>query len=277
MKLVSRKRQQRFEKKERAKAFRKLVNEYDNIYWNRFRSYVDLDEPLFYGYKKYWILRDDWARSPHAAVLRKILSHINNPIYSKKKSFIRKNYLTGKSYVEEPRLTDLTEKQFEKLSLTEKKYFIKINKRSYWGAEYGVYSFKFNKGYFVSKVAKHYLTKVPLLDPDAQSRRTELSNEIFNYQTYRRKLKCDAGGGYHKNFPDKSHCWDDNRGRIKNRIADFELKEQLEEYAEENYAFAYYCHECEDWGRYSICYECLNHKIQGIQGYDDYEYYLNNY
>jgi hypothetical protein len=237
MKQLSKKRQLKFIKEEKARAFRKLVKEYEEVYFTRRNEFVELDEPLFHGYKKFWVLRDDWARSPQANTLRRILDKVNSTIYSRKKNFACRSKSFRKDVVELPGFKDLTPEQYEKLSNTEKKYFYKTTTR-HWGNVKEVYALN-NIYYFVPKVVKHYINRVPLLDPDRESRRAELNDFIFDYGCYRKGLKRMCGD-FGWVFPDKSYSRDDLRDRMVSNLAKLDVQSQYNEYLDRYVEYDYF-------------------------------------
>ncbi|MEC5147460.1 Transposase [Chitinophaga sp. 180180018-2] len=88
----------------------------------RQRGYIPLTPPVMKGYKRYFVLRDDVARSKQATFYQRLLDKINTVDYSPRKDFkVKKRSHGRKKLVVKPQLLlqpDL--RYFSKLKLSEK-------------------------------------------------------------------------------------------------------------------------------------------------------------
>lgn len=86
------------------------------------RGYIPLEPPVMKGYKRFFVLRDDVARSKHADFYQELLNKINTFDYSHRKDFKVKKRSRGrkKLVVKEQHLAKPDLSQFIKLKLTAK-------------------------------------------------------------------------------------------------------------------------------------------------------------
>lgn len=86
------------------------------------RGYVPLEPPVMIGYKRFFVLRDDVARSRHADFYEGLLTKINTCDYSHRKDFKVKKRSHGRKHwvLREQQLLQPDLQAFAKLKLTEK-------------------------------------------------------------------------------------------------------------------------------------------------------------
>lgn len=208
------------QEKERLSVIRKY-QEYLDKQWGL--GYEELDEPIFIGYVRYYVLREDIKRRKDAHHFQRILDAINFRQYTREKENPFK-----KTRVE-MRLNHLNQKDYDALfsgdnAIPERfKYmFFKTMNVSKWGGRIDyVYTFQ-NDYYFEVVVKEHYLNKVRLSDPEYQSIIDKLSDKMRDEHLWEWYY-----GNYHKRDP-----WFDymsyNRKKFKKGLHD-EMKEYRDE------------------------------------------------
>jgi hypothetical protein len=206
--------------KERLSYIRKY-HEYLDKQWGL--GYEELDEPIFVGHVRYYVLRDDVKRRKDSHHFKRILNAINFHQYTREKENPFKNTRVTMS------LKSLNQKEYDKLfsgddALPERfKYmFHKSMNVSKWG---GRIDYMYTCGYqyyFEVVVEKHYLKKVRLTDPEYQSIIDKLSDKIQDEHLWEWYY-----GNYHRKDP-----WFDymkyNRKMFKRG-----LEEEMREYHDE--------------------------------------------
>jgi len=137
---------------------------------------VQLDKPRFMGYKRYFVLREDITRRNDAKELREILGAINRIVFSKTKDFTKYDYDDKKLHWNKQRVNTLAEKEFKLLNAHQKTFFAKVRHSDFRKKEVRhafIYPY-----FFVFRIRQHYVTEVPMLDSEIESKLTELQNKI---------------------------------------------------------------------------------------------------
>lgn len=143
-------------------------------------GYIELEKPVFKGYKKFFVLREDYCNRDDAYVFKEILQHVQNEIHCRDKLFLTKDWKTGKKIPMEHSICTLTKKKYDSLSDRCKKYFI-----SYWHTN------KYNKQrelryqftipyIFLPKMDKWYITKLPVIDSELKRREKEIEKQLHS-------------------------------------------------------------------------------------------------
>ena len=146
----------------------KLRKAQQNLGW------IELDKPVYLGYIKQFVLRDDVSRRSDAKVYQAILEKINDFATCKTKDFMVKEWKTKKKVPVKHKLKSLSKKEFNKLPSNQQKHFHSDydHKKKEWR-----YSFTLDY-MFVPKVDKHYAYKVREYDAALEKQEDELYNYI---------------------------------------------------------------------------------------------------
>lgn len=179
--IKTKRRKIRDQKKGEEKRMIRLNMELDQIK-NKQRNlgFVDLHPPIVRGWKRYFVLRDDVARSKYGVFYQRILDKINTTQYSWRKDFKKRKRKGGKKnwIVKEQRLLELDVCQFAKAKFTDKeaaqfdeKYVI----RGWRQQKVKVFFFK-EPWRFVLRVRPNLITKVKAVDIELEKREEEISN-----------------------------------------------------------------------------------------------------
>ncbi|MFN8673009.1 MAG: hypothetical protein U0457_13140 [Candidatus Sericytochromatia bacterium] len=136
------------------------------------QEYIELDKPIKWGYKKYFILRDDIKNRKDANFFEKILEKINDFVYCKEKTFLKKDYHTKKKKPILHELQALSHRDFVKLEEKEKELFkSKLIKREL--KFFFIYDWM-----FIPKISPHYLTHIKVIKSDLHKEKTEIEEFI---------------------------------------------------------------------------------------------------
>lgn len=174
-------------KDSKEKSYKKLSRQLQELYDAKYsKGYITLETPRRCGWKKYFILRDDISNRSDAHIFRCILDRINDTVYSRDINFLTKDWKTGKYVPIEHKLKILSLNEYNNLDDVSKKYFYKSTfKIKIWNTERNVIGYCFRYDWmFVEKIAKHYITKLPILDNEIESRIKELENYIRSHNLY---------------------------------------------------------------------------------------------
>jgi hypothetical protein len=153
--------------------------------WQQQRNlgYVELNPPIVKGWKRYFVLRDDVARSKDAAFYQGILDKINKVECCNRKDFKRRTKYIRRRKEWKP--VEQTVKQsehweFVKLNFTEKEKILfeeKYVKRQWKKELVRVYVFK-EQWRFVLRIRQNIVTKVKLLDVELERRLKEIDDYL---------------------------------------------------------------------------------------------------
>jgi hypothetical protein len=189
------------EKKLRALNRRENALRGERFYW------IELDKPLFQGYRWHLIYREDLKGRKDYPILEKLLPLIDRNLYSKTKDFTKRvRKRRKKTRVVMPNTpTDVAQHKWEKLSEVEQSYFMPLEKFQF-GRFTVSYRWKF-PWMLVSKVEKHYVTKIMLENLDVRKELKEIKNYITKNGLKPKIFKWIYGGC--PNWND----WEDTRDR----------------------------------------------------------------
>jgi len=191
MKELSKRRTDKLARKETDKQVRKLGKEYNETHLFGRGEYIDLDEPLRMGFERNLVLISSAMRRSDFEVLESILPLINTRHCRSTRDFRtydEKTKKRNKEFVH--RSKALHRKEFDKLTERQKAYFDPFWIYSRWGGEKGGwYEYRFiYEHYLTSKMSKWHVWRVPVLDPDGQSRHDELRNIMYGAKYLMRKV-----------------------------------------------------------------------------------------
>ncbi|MEO7312458.1 MAG: hypothetical protein ABIX01_18800 [Chitinophagaceae bacterium] len=146
-------------------------------------GYLDLDPPIIKGWKRYFVLRDDVARSKAAPFYQKILDKINKVEYCNRKDFKRKpKYLKKRKNWEPIKQTVLHPEHsaFVKMNFSEKGKALfeeKYVKHKWRNELVKVYVFK-EQWRFVLRIRQKQITKVKAVDELLEQREDEIRDYL---------------------------------------------------------------------------------------------------
>jgi hypothetical protein len=147
-------------------------------------NWVELPKPERWGYKRFFVLREDVAKSREANFYAGILKLIQNTVLSRDKKFEYKDYKTKTKKPIMQYVKDIDLREWNKLiaagKLTDKQQsFFERKWKNNPGNRGGYWTFEFKKPWvFEMKRQPHYITHRILIDPKLESELTELSNRI---------------------------------------------------------------------------------------------------
>lgn len=182
MKEISTRRQKRLNKKDAEKSLIALWRKQLKLFQASMkRNLVELDKPIRNGYMRFFVLREDVAKSREAHVYRQILPLLQHKVWCSNKKFLTKSYKTKKFVPMEQALKDIEHKEWNKLQLTEKQkaLFKQVWRQNKYNPKTGRYTFEFIKPWvFVYKIEHHYKTHQLIMDPDLESELAQINNTI---------------------------------------------------------------------------------------------------
>jgi len=156
---------------------RRLYQKYKSI--NKAISnlgWLDLDKPVYLGYIKQFVLRDDISRRKDANVFEGILKHINEFTTCRNKDFLRKEWNSKKKVPISHNLNSLSKKQFNKLPTNQQKHFSEA-----YDYKNNCWKYRFiHDYYFVPKIDKHYAYKVRVFDSELEQQSDEIERHFEN-------------------------------------------------------------------------------------------------
>ena len=158
------------------KEWKTLRNQQFNMGWD------PLIPPVQKGWKRFFVLRDDVARSRHSGFFQNILRKINTYDWSHRKDFmIRKRRCGRKKYgVKEQKLLQPWEWHFEKLGFNgyEKQMFHEEFHYEKWNKG-PIKRYVFTDPWrFVLKIKPNMITKIRRIDPELESRMQDINSYL---------------------------------------------------------------------------------------------------
>lgn len=185
MKDVGKRRQKKFDKFENEKELISLWKKQARLMkGKRSLNWIELPKPERWGYKRFFVLREDIAKSREAEFYKGILKLVQNTVLCRDKKFEAKDYETKTRKPIIQHIASIGHSDWNKLDaegkLTNKQKMMftqvwKTNK----GGRGGYWVFEFNKPWmFVTKIQPHYITHRILINPQLESEIRELENKI---------------------------------------------------------------------------------------------------
>lgn len=145
---------------------------------HRRKEYIDLVPPIQKGWKRFFVLREDIAKSEEAAFLQQLLDKINVTTYSMRKDFKVKAKQKGrKVYVPtEQEFPVISRWHMKALKLSEKEFAcFELEDRWYAQEVRKVYVFQ-NTWKFKLKIAPYFITQLMKIDPTIMSEDRHIEN-----------------------------------------------------------------------------------------------------
>ena len=181
--LRSERRKKRAQHEDKDKQLLAIHKEENNLWYQRRNlGWIELHPPVMRGYKRYFVLRSDVAKTNQAAFFEGILQKINTTDYSYRKDFKVKKRKWGKKIyvVKEQYLSQPGKLCFDRLNFTEaeKSYFEEREIPTSWGI--GMQRvFVFRESWrFVLRVRPNIITKTRVRDEVIESRIQQIRNYI---------------------------------------------------------------------------------------------------
>lgn len=168
----------RNKKAEERKDILRIQREWDDVHqaiWNQ--GWVELDEPYQRGWDAHYEVRDDLARSKFAYELQEILDLCGRSVWSRRKDFKRKDYVTNKWVVDKPYFRDITELEYMRLSPSAQKYFHRYEDWRYF--HHRAYTCVIEPWKFVVVKTKHIVTHYREHDELLYQREAELRDLLY--------------------------------------------------------------------------------------------------
>lgn len=208
---------------ERQKEARRLMREMRKLWKARQDlGYIELDKPVRHGWFKHLTLRDDIARRKDAPVFRRVLELSGIEIWGRDKQHADKLWKSRQNrngVVQYPGMRKLSQKHFKRLSPRVAKWYEGFE----WHYRVGEgntkrYYCRVPSYFFVPTYTKAYITKRQIVDPDIESRLSEIdriltSNEYYGlYEWNYWHRRNDKPFNFHRRL----------RHRVKNALADYD-------------------------------------------------------
>lgn len=182
---------------------RALYKIWDNLDWE------PLTPPVQKGWKRFFVLREDVARSKQAEFFEGILKKINTYDWSYRKDFLVKKRKFGrkKYVVKGQKLLEPQEWHFAKLDFTdaEKQLFHEVYDTDQRGVLYKRYVFN-EPWRFVLRVRPNMIDKVKKRDDLIESRMQEINNYLDRTAYQRRLNRILRGEGRYKFWKRYEEC-----------------------------------------------------------------------
>jgi hypothetical protein len=199
-----------------------------NVLYKQQRNlgWVELNSPIVRGWKRYFVLRDDVAKSKQASFFESILSKINTTQYSYRKDFRVKKRKWGKKVyvVKELHLLRPQAFCFNKMKFTEaeKQFFEERLVQDKWTTKpYKIYVFK-ESWRFVLRVRPNIITKTRARDEVIESRIQQINNYLENGALIGRLAHLSNGR--------RNSWYDEEKSKEKNPLKNKPLATTLDEY-----------------------------------------------
>lgn len=188
------------EEKEILSLWRKKIRLMDS---KRNLNKVELEKPLKWGYKKFFVLREDVAKSDDARVYLGVLPYIQSTIYCRRKDFTQKDFKTKKMIPMEHTIGTISHKKWNEiegeLTIKQKSLFQKFWYTQYHTKGKGEWRYRLIKDWmFVPKIDTHYKTHQIILDPDLESELTKLQNKLYSAGVWGKVVKYAFGGSHYE-------------------------------------------------------------------------------
>ncbi len=157
------------------------------------RGYTELTPPVMKGYIRYFVLRDDVARSRNGAFFQELLKKINTYDYSHRKEFKVKKRRRGRKIhvLREQHLLQPTEYFFKKMKLTSREVNCFEERIRY--CKNGIDQIKYfvvkEPWRFVLQVRPNMITKQRVVAPELCSAIDQLDNYLERHQLKHRIWK----------------------------------------------------------------------------------------
>ena len=170
--------------------------------WKKKRNlgWEPLIPPVQKGWKRFFVLRDDVARSKNKDFFQGILDKINTNDWSHRKDFLIKQRRFGKKkyVVKRQRLLEHDEYHFRKLNFTEKETnFFDVVEKTPHGSKQSIKYYAFRDPWrFVLRVRPNMIDKIRVKDAELESQIVQLKNYVERNDFEKRLDKIIRGNVY---------------------------------------------------------------------------------
>jgi len=189
---------------------------------------VTLDEPIRHGWKRKFVLNEQTKNRTDANIIQQLLDKVNHEYWSRERDWsdIHKHWL-GLADIDNCQLNPLTNKEYNKLSEREKKFFkyeqITYNYYGRKGETKHYWIIEKPNMYFRMKDRKYWLTEVPVFDPELDSEVNGIWDWIETHGLYG---KLANKMGWRQNFNDP---YDARKRTLKAKLSKAEIRTYFED------------------------------------------------
>ena len=150
--------------------------------WNARREtvLVELPEPVFAGWERYWFVRPDLAHSSEGPALARLLAVLQKVDISHRKDFAERDWLRGgKKRPTEHKLHVVSEEDFfEKVGADLRDQFTLVFYKDQWERKQAAFVYRY-PWKFVSRVRPYYFTHRALPHSAVESELSEIDKAMF--------------------------------------------------------------------------------------------------
>jgi hypothetical protein len=195
-------------------------------------GWITLEPPVQKGWKRFFVLREDVARSRQADFFDNILKKINTNDWSYRKDFkVKRRRYGRKTYVVKPqKLMELHESCFNGLGFSEiEKQFFHIEHRLGKGSTSSSIYYVFNEPWrFALKVRPNIIDKVRERDEVLEARQRQIKNYLERNDYEKKQLKILYGDCRWRKYAadEEYHDWNFFKNKSLQRILD-EAEEEI--------------------------------------------------
>lgn len=142
-------------------------------------NWIKLDKPERYGYRRFFVIREDIAKGfPNMVpILNDILKICDIPVISRDKNFLTRDYKTKKMIPIIHKLKELSLSEYSKLPSDKHRELFKAEYKYYNNRQVLVYTI-IDSWMFSLKTKHNYITHRFLIDPKIDSELKEIENKI---------------------------------------------------------------------------------------------------
>ena len=161
-------------------------------------GFTELEYPIQKGWKRFYVLREDIAKSKEGAFYQSILDKINTVVVCKRKDFLNKSRRTKKLNPIQQHTQRFKESEFVKLNFTSRQkemFEYKWIKEQDDEKRYRRFVY-LNDWQFEFRIQKNFITHVQAHDAVLEKRLAELNKEVDSFTNYNRLQKIHGKGVY---------------------------------------------------------------------------------
>lgn len=140
-------------------------------------GWIELDEPVFNGYSRKFVLRDDIKNRKDGYIYQDIVDSLGVTVYSRRKDFIHKNY-KGRPYEVFPYFKMIRPDKYDSLSPRMKREFSAVYDKDHMVGDRYMYQVNTPLFFFVPHRSKEYITKVRAFDGELLKEEADLEKQM---------------------------------------------------------------------------------------------------
>jgi len=211
--------------KEKWRRYMKLFDAKRNL------GMMELDEPRRNGWVRNFVLKEESKNRKDADVLQSIVELINAPMYSKERDWENGTQRISKAewgipHIENQAIKPLSDKEYEALTPQQKKFFVRLAIRYQTFNKNTIVRYQWCVDrpyiYFKLKDSRHYITHVPILDPDIERESDEIWDWIHTNGLYHKLAKAN---GWRTKWYDE-----DYKGKKLSKAILDDMREEVDQY-----------------------------------------------